>query len=206
MTKMSQPIIPLKNNPMKTQIIIRRLYHFMLIVIVYMALTSCGDKSDENQPEEDHCTSANSITRTFNMNYENYQYTYYCYKEGDYIILRYFSEDYSGICPDKLITLDFYCELSKNQPKPVQVIAYIYWGNNVNVEEPPLEKEIVDQSWVYSWKGNIDLSSYYLTGGAADMSLKIDFKFISSGDNFTDQKYLKSLFETFFFILNYYPY
>ncbi len=192
---------------MKTLFILRKFFLLTLVLIVYMSLTNCDmTKKDENTPPEEHCTSTASIMRVLEMHGSDYHYTYYCFKEGDYISLEYFKDDISGICPEKLISLLFNCNLYKSQTKPIQVIAQVTWGNEFNTKELPLRKEILTDFYNYSYSGDLDLSSYYLNGGSADLSLKIYFKFVSSGDNTTDQNYLKSQFADFDFSAVYYPY
>jgi hypothetical protein len=195
---------------MKPLCILRKLFLWTLVLIVSLALTTCdlNKKDEETQPEE-HCTSDNTVTKEYAMTYENYHGTYFCFKEGDYISLEYFSEYPSGICPDKLIQLNFKCELQMNQSKPIQVTAKVSWGpNDYNSEELPLDKtsDPVTQTYLFTSSGSLDLSNYFLDGGAANITLRMFFKFITSGDNAQDQEYFHAKFNYFTYTAVYYPY
>jgi hypothetical protein len=191
---------------MKTQNILRKIFHSTFILIVCMSLTSCPSKKDDNTPTDEHCTSNNCIVRDLQMDQSNYQYTYYSWHEGDYVLLEYSKTDMSGICPDKEIKIGGNCQLAINQAKPIQVIVKVTWGNELNSQELTVDKQILGSYYIYYMSTTLNLSSYYLTGGSADLSMKLYFKFVSSGDNTTDQNYFKSIFRSFDLQATYYPY
>ncbi|MCX6249303.1 MAG: hypothetical protein NTX61_00975 [Bacteroidetes bacterium] len=194
---------------MKTRFILKKIFLLSFGLIVFLSLTTCDlTKKDDTQTDE-HCTSTNSVTREFEMNASNFQYTYYVVKDGDFMTLTYFSDRYASICPKKMIQVGIYCYLLMNQSKPVQVSAKLFWHNDVNKEEVTLVKEndYLNNEYHYRFGGTmIDLSSYYLTGGDADIKYEVDFKFFSSGDVTADENYLKSVLTLLHWYVIYYPY
>jgi hypothetical protein len=191
---------------MKTQTILRKIFHWTLVLIVYLSLTSCPSTKDDTTPAEEHCISDNAITSRLEMDQNNYHSTYYAWHEGDYVSLEYSKTDMSGICPDKSILVGGAAYLELNQVKPIQVIVKVTWGNEFNSQELTVDWNIAGSTKAYNFSTTLDLSSYYLTGGAADLSMYIYFKFVSSGDNTADQNYFKSVFHSFNLMASYYPY
>jgi hypothetical protein len=191
---------------MKTNFPPAKILSLILGLILQLTLTTCDPNKNDDTQSEEHCKSTTLVTKMLSMTIQTYQYTYYCESQGDYVLLGYFLDDNPNICPTKPIHLYFYADLSMNQSRPVNVIAKVTWGHEFNSVELPIEKTILDGSYIYKYKGDLDLSAYYLDGGPAEISLKVYFKFVSSGVNLTDQNYLKSIFDNYTFLAEYYPY
>ena len=175
-------------------------------LVFYMSLTTCDLTKSDDDPEEQHCQSQTVSRSQFNIT--TYQRTILCYKEGSYVILRYMSQDISGVCTSKTINPNAEIWLATNQTTPVQVI-FRYWWNLASPnysQEVPLEKATVNGYYRFTAEGqNFDLSGYFPSGNAATINLSVEFKFFSSGDNITDQNYLESVFNGFYTDVYWYP-
>ena len=201
--------LTLNSGHMKSFTIPMKIFLWPIGLIVYMSLTTCDLTKNDETPEEKHCQSQTESKTYFMMG--TYQRTYFCYNEGEYVILRYMSPDIKGVCTSKSIYPAAYSiYLSTNQTKPIQVVFRFWWNTTSPTysQEVPLEKTTTDGGY-YRFKDYgqyYDISGYFPSGSAATINLSVEFKFISSGDNITDQDYLKSVFGGFSTNLRWYPY
>ena len=196
---------------MKIFVISRRILLIALVGAGASIASSCDLTKDESSTEE-HCTSDQRKYIYYALTYYEYQSTYYCFKEGDYVKLRYVSSTASNVCTSKYISVDGGAVLLTNQPKFVQVIARLWFGTQENnTIDIPLYQSVNNERYIYSSvKSNevpkFDISGYFPSGGSATIHFTLEFKFISSGDNVADQNYFKSVFNGWNFSIYYYPY
>jgi len=194
---------------MKTFIIQTKFFLWPIGLVFLLSLTTCTLSKDENTSEEKHCQASERTGTTFEM--DSYVYTYFCYLEGEYITLRLISPDITYVCSSKPIRTTGSIMLSTNQTKPIQVI-YRFWWSSISPtysQEIPLEKTTSLGKYYFQTDPDIadyDISGYFPSGGAATLHLSVEFKFITSGDNDTDQEYLRSVFLGFTTNLWSYPY
>ena len=194
---------------MKSFTIPMKIFLWPIGLIITMSLTTCDLTKNDETPEEQHCQALTRNRTTFDMG--TYQYTYFCYLEGEYITLRLISPDITWVCSSKPIRVTGSILLSTNQTKPIQVI-YRFWWNTTSPtysQEIPLEK--TTSTGIYYFQTDpdatdYDISGYFPSGSAATLHLSVEFKFITSGDNDTDQDYLRSVFQGFTTMLFWYPY
>lgn len=179
----------------------------LLAVPLLFSLYGCGDKNPDNPEPEEHCTG-NFTTGAYEMELADFHYTYFAFKEGDNIRLRYSSDFYSGVCPKKEVRTGFNCFLLLNQPRTITVTAGLVTGLNENLHQFQLVPEVQGATIKYTTVDylDFDLSVDYPEEGAGKFRLVVDFTFLSSGDVTANEEYFKSMFQSFRFDVIYFPY